>query len=79
MLVKALPSIPALSKADTATQVYFFDETMFGKNKLELTAPAAEPSHKSFFKKLSFFITKMVGGTGIEPATYCVSSNCSPS
>ena len=50
MFEKALPKIPALSNAETATHVCFFlEETMFGKNKLELATPAARPVVNVFF------------------------------
>ena len=42
-------------------------------------AVPARPSFRFFFKFLFFiFFLTLVGGTGIEPATYCVSSNCFP-
>ena len=76
----ALPKIPALSKAETATHVcFFFEETIFGKNKCPAAAVLAKPKPTDFINFLFFIFQKLVGGTGIEPATYCVSSNCSPS
>ena len=55
---RALPKIPALSNAETATHVCFFlEETMFGKSKLELATPAARPVVNVFFKNFLLFIT----------------------
>ena len=80
ILENALPKIPALSKAETATHVcFFFEETILGKNRLPMAAVLAKPKPIDFINFSFFHFFKLVGGTGIEPATYCVSSNCSPS
>ena len=43
IFAKDLPSIPALSNAETATHVFFFDLTILGKINLNLATPAVKP------------------------------------
>ena len=61
ILEKALPKIPALSKAETATQVcFFFEETILGKNRLPIAAVLTKPNPIDFINFL--FLTKQYLG-----------------
>ena len=63
MFEKALPKIPALSNAETATHVCFFLElTIFGKNKEPATAPPSKLEEIDVFINFLLFINKYSGG-----------------
>ena len=69
---KALPRIPALSNAETATQVcFFFDNAMLGKDKLEPTIPAVKLAARVFFYKFSslhkFYLWWAEQGSNLRP------------
>ena len=57
-LVNALPKIPALSKADTATHMCFvFDLEIFGKASPEANAPPTARLFRDLFKNFLLFIS----------------------